>query len=156
MANTPEYTRKAVDNYRKKFDIMQLRLPKGTRDRIEKQADKAHDFVVDCVLAELERLEAQEEPTGQQETYQTKQDQKQEKEEAKPTNNNTEANSMTLEEAQALLDRKRAEQKEWEEMIEKAKQERKEQEEAKEREEISKIIDRIIGVDDTDDNSAKI
>ena len=74
MANTPEYTRKAVDNYRKKFDIMQLRLPKGTRERIEKQADKVHDFVVACVLAELERLET---PAEREETHQIESEQAQ-------------------------------------------------------------------------------
>ena len=116
MANTPEYTRKAVDNYRKKFDIMQLRLPKGTRDRIEKQADKAHDFVVDCVLAELERLEEQEaQQTVPEEGYQDK-----------LQNNNNSSKPMTLADAQAILDRKIAEQKEREEMLEKARQERKE------------------------------
>ena len=40
--------------------------------------------------------------------------------------------------------------------MEKAKQERIEQEESERRAEINSIIDRIIGVDDTDDNSAKI
>lgn len=146
MANTPEYTRKAVDNYRKKFDIMQLRLPKGTRDRIEKQAEKAHDFVVDCVLAELERLEAQEAQQARpDEVYQEK-----------IQNNNNSAKPMTLADAQAILDRKIAEQKEQKEMLEKAKQERIEQEESERRAEINNIIDRIIGVDDPDDNSAKI
>ena len=158
MANTPEYTRKAVDNYRKKFDIMQLRLPKGTRDRIEKQADKAHDFVVDCVLAELERLEAQAEPTGQQETYQTKQQEEIVKEQPKhemKSNNNVYKKPMTLDDVQAIIDKKKAEQKEREEMLEKARQERIEQEEAKEREEMRKIIDRIISGEDDDEDSNK-
>ena len=145
MANTPEYTRKAVDNYRKKFDIMQLRLPKGTRDRIEKQADKAHDFVVDCVLAELERLEVREaQQTGTDEGYQEK-----------LQNNNNSTKTMTLADVQAILDRKIAEQKEQKEMLEKAKQERIEQEESERRAEINNIIDRIIGGDDSDDNSTK-
>ena len=146
MANTPEYTRKAVDNYRKKFDIMQLRLPKGTRDRIEKQADKAHDFVVDCVLAELERLEVREaQQTGTDEGYQEK-----------LQNNNNSTKTMTLADVQAILDRKIAEQKEQKEMLEKAKQERIAQEESERRAEINSIIDRIISGDDPDDNSAKI
>lgn len=133
MANTPEYTRKAVDNYRKKFDIMQLRLPKGTRDRIEKQADKAHDFVVDCVLAELERLEAQEaQQTVPEEGYQDK-----------LQNNNNSTKPMTLADAQAILDRKRAEQKERDEMLEKARQERKEQDKAERKKVINEAIDSI-------------
>ena len=147
MANTPEYTRKAVDNYRKKFDIMQLRLPKGTRERIEKQADKVHDFVVACVLSELERLET---PTEQEETHQIEPLEEQSEEttqkEQNPedvANNDSKANPMTLAEAQALLDRKRAEQKEREEMLEKARQEKKEQEKAEMKKVINEAIESI-------------
>ena len=139
------------------WDMVSCRLPKGTKNRIKALGLSVNGVINKSVLSflesaekehkeELERLEAQKEP---QETYQTKQDAKQGKEEAKPTNNNQEAKPMTLEEAQAILDRKRAEQKERKEMLEKAKQERKEQEEAKEREEISKIIDRIISGEDS-------
>lgn len=142
------------------WDMVSCRLPKGTKNRIKALGLSVNGVINKSVLSflesaekehkeELERLESQTEPTEPQETYQTKQDQKQEKEEAKPTNNNPEAKPMTLEEAQAILDRKRAEQKEQKEMMEKAKQERKEQEEAKEREEISKIIDRIIRGEDS-------
>lgn len=56
MASTPEYTRKAVDNYRKKFDVMQLRLPKGTKEIIDNKVGKAntHNFIVQCVLSAIE------------------------------------------------------------------------------------------------------
>lgn len=57
MTDTPDYTRKAVDNYRKKFDMMQLRLPKGTKNRIEKHSSNVHEFVFSCVMKELDRLE---------------------------------------------------------------------------------------------------
>ena len=57
MTNTPDYTRKAVDNYRKKFDMIQLRLPKGTKNLIEKHYGNVHEFVVSCVMKELGRLE---------------------------------------------------------------------------------------------------
>lgn len=69
MASTPEYTRKAVDNYRKKFDVMQLRLPKGTKEIIDSKVGKtnAHGFVVECVLKALETSqEAQEMPESVQ------------------------------------------------------------------------------------------
>ena len=33
MARTADYTRKAINNYRSKFDLVQIRLPKGTKDR---------------------------------------------------------------------------------------------------------------------------
>lgn len=52
MKDTPEYTKKAVKNYREKFDVVQLRLPKGKKEDIEKIADgkSVHDFIVDCIL----------------------------------------------------------------------------------------------------------
>lgn len=52
MKDTPEYTKKAVKNYREKFDVVQLRLPKGTKEEIENIADgkSVHDFIVDCIL----------------------------------------------------------------------------------------------------------
>lgn len=147
MANTPEYTRKAVDNYRKKFDIMQLRLPKGTRERIEKQADKVHDFVVTCVLSELERLEAptENEETNQIEPLEEKAEEPTQKE-SNPedvANNDSNANPMTLDDVQALIDQKRAKQKELEKTLEKARQERKEQEKAEMKKVINEAIDSI-------------
>ena len=146
------------------WDMVSCRLPKGTKNRIKALGLSVNGVINKSVLSflesaekehkeELERLEAQKEP---QETYQTKQDSKQEKEEAKPTNNNQEAKPMTLADAQAILDRKIAEQKEQKEMLEKAKQERIEQEESERRAEINNIIDRIISGDDPDDNSTKI
>ena len=145
------------------WDMVSCRLPKGTKNRIKALGLSVNGVINKSVLSflesaekehkeELERLEAQKEP---QETYQTKQDAKQEKEEAKPTNNNQEAKPMTLADAQAILDRKIAEQKERKEMLEKAKQERIEQEESERRAEINNIIDRIIGVDDSDDSDKK-
>ena len=145
------------------WDMVSCRLPKGTKNRIKALGLSVNGVINKSVLSflesaekehkeELERLEAQKEP---QETYQTKQDPKQEKEEAKPTNNNPEAKPMTLEDAQAILDRKIAEQKEQKEMLEKAKQEGIEQEESERRAEIKNIIDRIIGGDDTDDSDKK-
>lgn len=86
MASTPEYTRKAVDNYRKKFDVMQLRLPKGTKEIIDSKVGKAnaHNFVVDCVL---KALEISKEPQEYKETT-----------------------TEEIQALQALIDEKRAEQ----------------------------------------------
>ena len=50
---------------------------------------------------------------------------------------------MTLADAQAILDRKRAEQKERDEMLEKARQERKEQDKAERKKVINEAIDSI-------------
>lgn len=56
MANTAEYTRKAVDKYRAKYDCISLRLPKGTKERIKKAGcSSVNDYIVSCVLEALDR-----------------------------------------------------------------------------------------------------
>ena len=57
MAKTPEYTRRAVENYRNKFDLIQVRLPKGTRERIANAGEVPNDYITALVLADLERRE---------------------------------------------------------------------------------------------------
>lgn len=53
---TPEYTRRAIENYRKKFDIVSDRLPAGAVERMKAvgmtPADRA-----DAIIKELERRE---------------------------------------------------------------------------------------------------
>lgn len=63
MAKTPEYTKRATANYQAKYDLIQVRFPKGTRERIkEVLTDKsANDYIVDLVLADLGQH--QEQPT---------------------------------------------------------------------------------------------
>ena len=54
MGKTPDYVKKAVNNYRDKFDIIQIRFPKGTKDRIiASGAKNVNDYVVRCVLDAL-------------------------------------------------------------------------------------------------------
>ena len=57
MAKTPEYTKKAVSNYRSKYDLAQIGLPKGTRDRADKNNISINDIAVSAVLAYLDALE---------------------------------------------------------------------------------------------------
>ena len=57
MAKTPDYTRRAVENYRNKFDLIQVRLPKGTKERIINAGEVANDYITSLVLADLERRE---------------------------------------------------------------------------------------------------
>ena len=156
---------------REKYDRVSATLPKGTIDRIRNLGLSVNGVINKSVLSFLECMEEErkeemerlETPTEQEETHQIEpleqqaEETTQEKQNPEDVaNNDNKENQMTLAEAQALLDRKRAEQKEREEMLEKARQERIEQEESERRAEINNIIDRIIGVDDTDDNSAKI
>jgi len=57
MGKTPNYIKKAIDTYRKKYDFVQLRLPAGTRERMAAAGVSASDFI-DVVLQELERRES--------------------------------------------------------------------------------------------------
>lgn len=61
MGKTPEYTKKAVNNYRDKFDFIQVRFPKGTRERL---ADKGNinDYISGLVLADLVEEAKKEDP----------------------------------------------------------------------------------------------
>ena len=143
---------------REKYDRVSATLPKGTIDRIRNLGLSVNGVINKSVLSflecieeerktELERLEA---PTEQEETHQIRPLEEQAegttREEQNPeevANNGSKANPMTLAEAQAILDRKRAEQKEREEMLEKARQEKKEQEKAEMKKVINEAIENI-------------
>lgn len=66
MARTADYTRKAINNYRSKFDLVQIRLPKGTKDRAEESDININDIAVSAVLAYLDTLESQAENLPQE------------------------------------------------------------------------------------------
>lgn len=53
MPKTPEYTKKAINNYREKFDFIQVRFPKGTKEKLKEVGDK-NSFIVNCVLNALD------------------------------------------------------------------------------------------------------
>lgn len=54
MGKTPEYTKKAINNYRDKFDFIQIRFPKGTKERLQSaDVGNINDYVVKCVLDKL-------------------------------------------------------------------------------------------------------
>ena len=57
MKKTPEYTRKAIDSYRKKYDLAQIRMPKGTRERIKNYNLSINDIAVSAVLEYLDDLD---------------------------------------------------------------------------------------------------
>lgn len=54
---TAEYTRRAVSNYQNKFDLCQIRLPKGTKERAKAANINVNDIAVSAVLAYLDDLE---------------------------------------------------------------------------------------------------
>ena len=140
------------------WDTVSCRLPKGTKDRIKALGLTVNGVINDSVLSFLEqaenerntdifeRSEAQTGQTGQQEKYQTKQQDEIVKEQPKPemkSNNNVYKKPMTLDDVQEIIDKKKAEQKEREEMLEKARQEKKENEKAERKKMKEKVIDSI-------------
>lgn len=66
MARTADYTRKAINNYRSKFDLVQIRLPRGTKDRAAEADININDIAVSAVLAYLDALERQAENLPQE------------------------------------------------------------------------------------------
>lgn len=66
MGKTPEYTKRAAKKYRDKFDILQVRLDKGTKERIKSiTSASCSEYVKRLIMDDLERKENVEEfPTG--------------------------------------------------------------------------------------------
>lgn len=89
MEKTPNYIKKAVNNYRDKFDIIQVRFPKGTKEKL-KELGNVNEYIVKCVLSALDSAQMQNTDIK------------------KPTLNKTENTSADLAELQKLLDQKRA------------------------------------------------
>lgn len=120
MAKTPDYTRRAVDNYRKNKDFIQIQLPAGTKAELESIINrKAAGYISEMVLQKLEELKRKIETQG------TEPDQPEHvavPEPEKPFKKQ----SMSLAELQKLIDEKRSENDARKERIEKAKEAKKE------------------------------
>lgn len=142
MGKTPEYTKKAINNYRDKFDFIQIRFPKGTRQRLEAaEIGNINDYVVDCVLKSLGDIPAETEEmqdsTPDTEAAEITPAKLETPEPSEPlpdteTPENTPENGLkplTIEDIQAMLDNRKAD----EIRREKERQERKEQEEQERR-----------------------
>lgn len=122
MAKTPEYTRRAVDNYRKSKDFIQIQLPAGTKAELESIINrKAAGYISEMVLQKLEELKSGVE------TQDTKSDQtepvavpEQEKTVKKPGINGINP------ELQQLFNKRKSENDAKKEQIERAKEARKE------------------------------
>ena len=141
MGKTPDYVKKAVNNYRDKFDIIQIRFPKGTKDRIiASGAKNVNDYVVRCVLDALSsdgvssEIGEPEQPTepDQIET------------EAEPQSETLfKDNTDHLLELQAAIEAKKAAQDKAAEDAQRAEEERIERERAESVAEIMAIAERL-------------
>lgn len=66
---TAKYTKNAIQSYRDRHDMVQVAMPKGTKDRInELTGESINGFINRLVLAELDRLENKSEYPKQTET----------------------------------------------------------------------------------------
>ena len=59
--STPDYIRRSQNNYNAKFDIIQIKAPKGTKERITTLSGQSMAaFCLQCVLDRLDELERSE------------------------------------------------------------------------------------------------
>lgn len=59
--STPDYIRRSQNNYNAKFDIIQIKAPKGTKKRITTLSGQSMAaFCLQCVLDRLDELERSE------------------------------------------------------------------------------------------------
>jgi hypothetical protein len=54
MGKTPEYTKKAVDNYRSKFDFVQIRLPKGMKEELRSKGS-INDYILNLIKVDIDK-----------------------------------------------------------------------------------------------------
>lgn len=76
MAKTPEYTKKAIQNYNNKFDRIAVNLPKGTKERIKELTGKScNAYISELVIKDLETLKRKKaEPSGSQQEEKTEEE----------------------------------------------------------------------------------
>lgn len=57
MAKTPDYTRRATANYQAKYDLIQVRFPKGTKERIKEVTtdQSVNDYIVNAIIEKLDK-----------------------------------------------------------------------------------------------------
>lgn len=153
MGKTPDYVKKAVNNYRDKFDIIQIRFPKGTKDRIiASVAKNVNDYVVRCVLDALSsdgissEIEESDQPTEPDQS----------EPEAEPqSETRCEDNTDHLLELQAAIEAKKAAQDKSAEDAQRAEEERIEREKAENVAEIMAIAERLRNGDEPKEDTEK-
>lgn len=71
---TPEYIKRAQNKYNSKFDLVQLKLPKGTKERIKSITDESYNAYVNrLILGDLEKAQKTDKSTETKETIETTQ-----------------------------------------------------------------------------------
>lgn len=67
MPKTANYTRKAIDDYRRRNDFINLKFPKGTKERMLELGISNNNLVEECLnfIAGIEEIINSEELTGE-------------------------------------------------------------------------------------------
>lgn len=66
--STPEYLKRANNTYNSKFDIIQVKLDKGTKSRIKAVTNESfNNYIKRLIYSDLERVENAVAPTETQE-----------------------------------------------------------------------------------------
>jgi len=97
---TPDYIKKAQNNYNAKFDLVQLKLPKGTKERIRALIGDSGSISAYCVRCVLDALENSENVQNNVTSSTVSELQKAVEKE------------LTIEEVQAMLETRRAQNEE--------------------------------------------
>lgn len=154
---TPDYIRTAQNAYNAKFDLIQVKLPKGTKERIKAIIGgdgSMAAFCVDAILETIDGYEAAERWIDDEQQYDTPERPQETREESemetvkesskdvvKPAEKRY--NAVVLAEMQAKLDRKRQEQEERKQKIEQERKERLEAEKEQKRLEIRRFAENV-------------
>lgn len=70
MSKTPDYIRRAVNNYQGKFDKVTINLHKGNKDRIRELTGlSVNKYINDLVEDDLDRLESLEKAKAKPEAW---------------------------------------------------------------------------------------
>ena len=54
MGKTPDYTKKAVDSYRSKFDFVQIRLPKGMKEELKSKGN-INEYILNLIKSDIDK-----------------------------------------------------------------------------------------------------
>lgn len=143
---TPDYIKKAHNNYNAKFELIQVKLPKGTKERIREITDMSYnEYVKSVVLADLDRLEREEKYAQESiqnakitpENPEVKEITEPEQKPLKTANTDTKTEQEKQQELQDIFQKKRAAMDAWR----KKEADKKEQEKEQRKRDMLDIVD---------------
>lgn len=137
----PKYVKDAQNSYNSRLDIIQLKFPKGTKDRIKNILSEGQSMSDYCRQAVFVALECDEEENTQKVKIEPE---PQEVEETKEEPEERKSNPpMPLEKLQEFINAKKAEQDRRSEELRKVQKEREEVEKQERQAEYLEIIERL-------------